>query len=152
AQVSTHVPRGRRARPRQDGSSGARRLRRRALSLPRAQDQPRAADLSGVGPTGRGPRRALRLVAQPGPTMTDAAANSQRIERLLDEVRATCGPSTWQRVEELIRALVGLYGAGLERLLLLAAETGALAGPLRERLCKDELVSSLLLLHRLHPL
>jgi Fe-S cluster biogenesis protein NfuA len=73
----------------------------------------------------------------------------ERIARLLDEIKAAAGPGTWQKVEELVRRLVALYGDGLGRVLALARETGALDPA---RLCADELVSSLLLLHGLHPL
>ncbi len=61
------------------------------------------------------------------------------------------GPSTWQRVEELVRRLVALQGEGLGRILEHAAGAGAMTAALVERLCGDELVSSLLLLHGLHP-
>jgi Fe-S cluster biogenesis protein NfuA/nitrite reductase/ring-hydroxylating ferredoxin subunit len=76
----------------------------------------------------------------------------ERIERLLEEVHATAGPPTWMKVEELVRRLVALYGAGLGRLLELVADTRTVDDRLRERVAGDELVSSLLLLHGLHPL
>jgi Fe-S cluster biogenesis protein NfuA len=75
-----------------------------------------------------------------------------RIARLLDDVRGMAGPSTWARVEELVQRLVRLHGAGLERVLAHAGEAGADGGALGARLADDELVSSLLLLHGLHPL
>ena len=75
---------------------------------------------------------------------------SERIQLLLDEVRELAPRPAWQRVEELIQRLVSLYGEGLKRLLLHARECGA-DGRLTERLTDDELVSSLLLLHDLHP-
>jgi hypothetical protein len=83
--------------------------------------------------------------------MVAAAGNPEHIARLLDEVRAAAGPQTWPRVEALVHALMELYGAGLARLLELVAEAHALDATLRSRLCADELLSSLLLLHRLHP-
>src|SRR5262249_46638658 len=73
---------------------------------------------------------------------------SDRLERLLGEVRATAGPLAWQRVEELLRVLMDLYGRGLSRLLDLTAPDTEL----RQRLADDELVASLLALHGLHPL
>ncbi|MFL5263792.1 MAG: NifU family protein [Anaeromyxobacteraceae bacterium] len=81
----------------------------------------------------------------------DLKGEGDRIARLLDDVRGMAGPTTWQRVEELVQRVVRLYGAGLARVLELAAETGALDDALRARLCEDELVASLLLLHGLHP-
>jgi Fe-S cluster biogenesis protein NfuA len=74
-----------------------------------------------------------------------------RIEQLLDEIHGMAGPHTWERVEELVQRLVGLYGAGLARLLAHARDTGAAEASLATRLCGDELVSSLLVLHGLHP-
>jgi Fe-S cluster biogenesis protein NfuA len=81
----------------------------------------------------------------------DPKAEGDRIARLLEEVRGMAGPSTWQRVEELVQRLVRLYGAGLGRVLELVADAGRLDASLRGRLCEDELVASLLLLHGLHP-
>ncbi|BDG01373.1 NifU family protein [Anaeromyxobacter oryzae] len=83
----------------------------------------------------------------------DPKGEGDRIARLLDELRGMAGPTTWQRIEELVRRVVGLYGAGLGRMLALAAaDSGRLDPALVARLCDDELVSSLLLLHGLHPL
>ena len=61
------------------------------------------------------------------------------------------GPSAWQRVEELVRRLMEVYGAGLERTLGHARAAASDVGELEARLEDDDLVSSLLLLHGLHP-
>jgi Fe-S cluster biogenesis protein NfuA/nitrite reductase/ring-hydroxylating ferredoxin subunit len=82
----------------------------------------------------------------------DAREQAERIAALLDDVHAMAGQPTWQRVEELVQRLVALYGAGLERLLDLVAEGGAFDDALEARLAKDELISSLLVLHGLHPI
>jgi Fe-S cluster biogenesis protein NfuA/nitrite reductase/ring-hydroxylating ferredoxin subunit len=82
---------------------------------------------------------------------TDLRDEARRIELLLDEVRAMAGPPTWQRVEELVQRIVALHGAGIERILGLVADAGALDQRLLSALCDDELVSSLLVLHGLHP-
>jgi hypothetical protein len=68
-----------------------------------------------------------------------------RIERLLEEVRATAGPVTWQRVDELVTTLVGLYGRALARMI------EAVDPERRGDLAADELVGSLLALHSIHP-
>ncbi len=85
--------------------------------------------------------------------MTDdlVIASGQRIERLLDEVRATVDPSGWWRVEELVREVVAVYGAGLERVLRCVEETGEPGRDLQARICRDPLISSLLSVHDLHP-
>jgi Fe-S cluster biogenesis protein NfuA/nitrite reductase/ring-hydroxylating ferredoxin subunit len=74
----------------------------------------------------------------------------ERIEKLLDELRAMAEPSTWPRVEELMRLVVGLYGAALTRFLDLL-DTDLTIDKLRERVLQDELLASLMLLHGLHP-
>ncbi|APR80685.1 Hypothetical protein A7982_06032 [Minicystis rosea] len=90
----------------------------------------------------------------PAPSGDDgrgAREQADRIAALLDEVQATVEPPTWQRVEALVEALVGLYGQGIERLLAIVASPEARAERLDALLCEDELVSSLLVLHGLHP-
>jgi Fe-S cluster biogenesis protein NfuA len=80
-----------------------------------------------------------------------AKAEGDRIASLLEELRSMAGPTTWQRLEELLRRLVTMYGTALERVLWEARQGGALDPDAEARLCADELVSSLLLLHGLHP-
>ncbi|HEV2929429.1 MAG TPA: NifU family protein [Propionibacteriaceae bacterium] len=75
----------------------------------------------------------------------DLRAVGSRIEELLGQIRATGDPGTAELAEEVVRLVVELYGAGLER-------TVELAGPQAlDRLVEDELVASLLVLHDLHP-
>lgn len=90
------------------------------------------------------------MTADPG---REALAREQadRIAALLDDVRRMASPPERQRVEELVQRLVGLYGKGIERLLELIDEAGALDERMEDLLCADELVSSLLALHGLHP-
>jgi Fe-S cluster biogenesis protein NfuA/nitrite reductase/ring-hydroxylating ferredoxin subunit len=84
-----------------------------------------------IGPLTEPPPRDLRTVGS-------------RIEELLGRIRAG-DPGTADTAEEVVRLVVELYGAGLER-------TVELAGPeVLERLVEDELVASLLVLHGLHP-
>jgi len=74
----------------------------------------------------------------------DLRAVGSRIEELLGQIRAA-DPGTAEVAEEVVRLVVELYGAGLER-------TVELAGPeAMDRLVEDELVASLLVLHGLHP-
>jgi len=68
-----------------------------------------------------------------------------RIEELLGRLRDRADPTTVESAEEVVRLVVELYGAGLERVVELAGED------VLERLVKDELVASLLVLHDLHP-
>lgn len=85
------------------------------------------------------------------PTEDELLGASDRVAQLLGEVRGMVGPSAWQRTEELVQRLLELYGAGLERVLRHAAAVEGTRGALAARLREDELVSSLLVLHGLHP-
>lgn len=77
-------------------------------------------------------------------------ASGERIERLL-EASASAGPMARERAEELVRLLGDLYGAGIERILDIVHTAGSLSDEVLESLADDELVSSLLLVHGLHP-
>ena len=90
------------------------------------------------------PDRPQTLSEPPG---SDAHWRSagDRIQTLLDSCAAG-GGAAYDRARQLVREVVGLYGAGLERILELAADPG-----LPERLATDDLVASLLLVHGLHP-
>jgi Fe-S cluster biogenesis protein NfuA len=86
---------------------------------------------------------------QPGPGSSDLRATGERIETLVDAC-AAAGPVARERAEELVRLVVDLYGAGLERLMEIVHEHGGLEGSL-DALADDDLVASLLLVHGLHP-
>lgn len=74
----------------------------------------------------------------------------ERIEELI-EASAAGGPVAQERAEELVRLVVDLYGSGLERVIEIAREAGALDAAIREQFVADELVAGLLLVHGLHP-
>ncbi|WP_248959230.1 NifU family protein [Sphaerisporangium perillae] len=80
----------------------------------------------------------------------DVRAVGERVEGLIDELGTLADPVTKARAEELVRSVVELYGAGLERVMAIVVESGA-AEVLR-RLTADEVLSGLLVLHDLHPL
>ena len=79
---------------------------------------------------------------------TQWRAAGDRIQTLLDSCAAS-GAAAYEHAQQLVREVVGLYGAGLERIMrcILEAEYPDLA----ERLATDDLVASLLLVHGLHP-
>lgn len=68
-----------------------------------------------------------------------------RIEALLDQLTATGDPAVAECAEELVAAVVRLYGEGLTRI------AGTLDPGQVRGLAEDELVAHLLLLHGLHP-
>lgn len=76
--------------------------------------------------------------------------SGERIDQLLTSFDAS-GPLARERAEELVRLVSQLHGSGLERVLEITDESGLLSGELLDRFADDELVSSLLLLHGLHP-
>jgi Fe-S cluster biogenesis protein NfuA/nitrite reductase/ring-hydroxylating ferredoxin subunit len=80
----------------------------------------------------------------------DLRATGERIEALL-EAASSGGTVARERAEELVRLVVDLYGAGLERLLEIVYDTGRLDDELLDRLAGDDLVASLLTVHGLHP-
>jgi Fe-S cluster biogenesis protein NfuA len=71
------------------------------------------------------------------------------VERLLEEVDALADENARETATDVIRALLELYGAGLERIVEEIAQRDD--GDLAAALAGDELVSHLLLLHGLHP-
>jgi Fe-S cluster biogenesis protein NfuA/nitrite reductase/ring-hydroxylating ferredoxin subunit len=79
-----------------------------------------------------------------------AEQSGRRIDALLGELQGLVSGPAWQRVEELMREMLALYGTGLERVLEHASALGD-AQDLASRLADDALVSSILVVHGLHP-
>lgn len=75
-----------------------------------------------------------------------------RIETLIQEVAAFPEPRTRAKMEELLQALLEMYGVGLTRMIEMAAQTEQAGQTLLKLFAEDELISSLLLLHGLHPI
>jgi Fe-S cluster biogenesis protein NfuA len=82
------------------------------------------------------------------PAPQNLRATGDRIEQMLEELEATADPKTYDRASELLRLVADLYGAGLGRIMELAATR---CPDLFDELAADELVASLLLVHGLHP-
>ncbi|ASW91320.1 NifU family protein [Mycobacterium marseillense] len=91
------------------------------------------------------------MVDRPGKSANDAQWREagDRIQTLLDSCAAS-GTAAYDRAQQLVREVVGLYGTGLERIMRVAGDPGPERG-LVERLATDDLVASLLLVHGLHP-
>ncbi|MGI8769685.1 MAG: NifU family protein [Propionibacteriaceae bacterium] len=83
-------------------------------------------------------------------TSPDWREAGERIDTLIDASSAG-GAVARERAEELVRLVADLYGAGLERLLDIVHEAGHLDDGVLDALADDDLVSSLLLVHGLHP-
>ncbi|MEO8970460.1 MAG: NifU family protein [Ktedonobacteraceae bacterium] len=74
-----------------------------------------------------------------------------RIETLLQEVTTFPDARARATTEELIQALLDMYGEGLARILDLTEQMVARDTGLIEALAEDDLVASLFMLHDLHP-
>lgn len=83
--------------------------------------------------------------------MTTTRDTLPRIEQLLEEVRAMVSPPAAEKVEELVRHVMGLYGDGLRRIGRVLAEAGQPADMVADRLIEDDLIANLLIVHGLHP-
>jgi Fe-S cluster biogenesis protein NfuA len=75
----------------------------------------------------------------------------QSIERLLSEIEANANPSLLAGVQELVQMVMDLNGAGIERMLELIGVSPDQGEKTLQKLGRDELVSSLLVLYGLHP-
>ena len=85
---------------------------------------------------------------------TEAQAPEELVERvqdLLGSLDDIADPFAQQRVQELIGAVLELYGAGLDRILGVVTDAGEAGLPIREALLEDGIVASLLLIHGLFP-
>ena len=75
-------------------------------------------------------------------------AVGDRIEQLLDELRAAADPRIYGQAEEMLGLVTELYGGGLARIVEVVGEGDP---AMLDRLARDELISSLLLVHGVHP-
>ena len=75
-----------------------------------------------------------------------------RIETLIQEIAAFPDPHARATAEELVKALLDMYGEGLNRLLEITAASDVSGIALIDTFAEDELLSSLFTLHGLHPL
>lgn len=82
----------------------------------------------------------------------DDQRRAQRIEELVEQIAALPDAHVREQAEELIQALLALYGDGLARILELTASSDSAGDALIARLGDDPLVGALLVLHGLHPL
>ncbi|MBB5157084.1 NifU family protein [Saccharopolyspora phatthalungensis] len=80
----------------------------------------------------------------------DARALGMKIEALLEELDSTAEPGVRARVEDLVGAVIGFYGAGLARVVSILREQDGGQQRLRA-LAEDDLLAGLLALHDLHP-
>ncbi|HJS73070.1 MAG TPA: NifU family protein [Vicinamibacteria bacterium] len=75
----------------------------------------------------------------------------QKIEGLVHTLESVADPKVRASAKELVQSLLDLHGAGLDRILTTVSGAGEPGRILVDELARDDLVSSLLLLHGLHP-
>lgn len=80
----------------------------------------------------------------------DFRRQAETIERLVGKLDTAADPLLKTVAKDLVQALMDLHGAAFERTLELLHESGN-PGGIIERLGRDELVGSVLLLYGLHP-
>ncbi len=84
--------------------------------------------------------------------LQDHQHRAERIEKLVQEVALFPDAHARAITEDLLQTLLDMYGEGLARLLELTAQNEASGRDLIDLFTQDELISSLLLLHGLHPI
>jgi len=76
---------------------------------------------------------------------------ARRIEELVRQVEQIPDHESRECAQKAMEAILELHGAGLERMMELVLEGGASGEAAMRRFTNDSLVSSLLILHDLHP-
>jgi Fe-S cluster biogenesis protein NfuA len=73
------------------------------------------------------------------------------IEALVSQLENATDPAVGAAARDLVQSLMELHGASLERLLEIVGQAGDPGRAILDRLGRDELVRSVLLLYGLHP-
>ena len=95
-----------------------------AVRRPHVPRQGQGAAHDALADAGPDPRP-VRVVERA--SAADPREVGDRIERLLDELQASVDPRAYGAVEELVRQLTDLYGAGLDRILAMVRDADARA-------------------------
>jgi Fe-S cluster biogenesis protein NfuA/nitrite reductase/ring-hydroxylating ferredoxin subunit len=74
------------------------------------------------------------------------------VQALQGRLESAGDPGTRELAEELVSAVIQMYGAGLERILEALLDAGEEGREIAARLPEDQLVATLLLIHDLHPI
>lgn len=81
----------------------------------------------------------------------DFRDDMQRIGGLVQEIEEIADPAVRAATKGLVQSLMDLHGAALEKALDIVAEAGESGMSIIDRLGRDALVSSVLILYGLHP-
>ncbi len=82
---------------------------------------------------------------------TESERRIAAIEELVQRLETAADPATRAVSQELVRAVMELHGAALDRMLTTVRKNGAAGATIVDQLARDEVVASVLLLHDLHP-
>ncbi|MGA2413665.1 MAG: NifU family protein [Candidatus Sulfotelmatobacter sp.] len=85
------------------------------------------------------------------PDARDFREEMQRIGGLVQEIEAIADPAVRAATKGLVQSLMDLQGAALEKALDIIFESGEPGKEMIDRLGRDSLVSSVLILYGLHP-
>lgn len=85
------------------------------------------------------------------PQLNELQQQLGRVEELIGKLEKTGDPASRSMARELVQLLMEIHGAGLERMLEIASQSGAAGMEIIDRFGEDELARSLLLLYGLHP-
>ncbi len=83
--------------------------------------------------------------------LEDVQRRLKRVEVLVETIQRTADPSVRTATQELIETILDLHGAGLDRILEIVTGVADNGEAMLDRFSRDELISSLLMLHGLHP-
>jgi Fe-S cluster biogenesis protein NfuA len=81
----------------------------------------------------------------------DFREEMQRIGALVQEIETIADPAVRAATKGLVKSLMDLHGAALEKALDIVADSGEQGTTIIDRLGRDALVSSVLILYGLHP-
>ncbi len=82
---------------------------------------------------------------------TDFERRIAAIDELVQRLETAADPAARAVAQELVRSLMELHGAALDRMLATVRKNGAAGATIVDQLARDELVASVLLLYDLHP-
>jgi hypothetical protein len=81
----------------------------------------------------------------------DLRSLGERLEQLLASLKSSLAQSQYSQVEAAIRVVTDLYGAALERMVAISGVSSQGGDALLRKFAADDLVSSVLVVHGLHP-
>ncbi|HYL99300.1 MAG TPA: NifU family protein, partial [Blastocatellia bacterium] len=74
-----------------------------------------------------------------------------RVDGLIQQLQSAADPALRAAARELVQSMVDLQGAGMERILEIVSQSGEAGDSIVRSFAGDPIVSSLLILHDLHP-